>query len=138
VHLPECRAFLFYTYLKGVPTMANLILKNGSFYRDGEKVPLEFGNKEQIKMLKKIKELSGDGVLAKVDEDELISLEYVCLCGTPFRKQYTYDQWNEFQHDKFICAGCDLKYFLDGEVFNPFVVVKLDKKKASRKEVSNG
>lgn len=32
--------------------MANLFLKNGSFYDStGAKVPLEFGNKEQIKLL---------------------------------------------------------------------------------------
>jgi hypothetical protein len=117
-----------------------MTLKNGTFYKDGVKVPIEFGNKEQIALLEESQELMGDGVLARIDEsgdDDHTALEYQCICGTWFRRDYDLNTWNDLQHDTFICTGCGLHYVLDGESFNPFVVVRFDsrhmkKQKAKR------
>jgi hypothetical protein len=105
--------------------------KNGSFYRSGEKVPIEFGNKDQLALMRKAEALK-DGVIAFLDEsgdDDSTIIRYTCMCGTCFEKQYTYTEWNEFKKDKFTCLGCGIKYLLDGEQHDPTVIVKFDKTK---------
>jgi hypothetical protein len=106
--------------------------KAGKFYNEvGDAIPLEFGNKDQIDLMKKAEALN-EGVLAYIDEsgdDDETALEYTCLCGCRFRREYKLAEWNEFQKDNFTCAGCGCKYILDGEKFDPFVIVKFDKSK---------
>ena len=69
--------------------MANLLIKNGKFYnKEGEIVPLEFGNVEQIRAIKeheqKIEELKGDGYEIEVDFEVTVeaSAKFRCTCGS--------------------------------------------------------
>jgi hypothetical protein len=123
-----------------------LTLNNGKFFEDGKPVPLEFGNKDQLKMLAKATELAGDGVLARHTEfgeagEGSVTIEYMCMCGTNFERQYSFLDWNALQTDKFTCAGCGIKYLLDGESFEPFILVKFEnikKKKSVKEGIGNG
>lgn len=108
----------------------SMTFKNGSFYLNGEKVPLEFGNKDQLALMNKAEALK-EGALAYVDfssDDDDTALEYTCLCGCRFRREYKIEEWNELQKDKFRCKDCDMKYIIDGEKYEHFVIVRFDKK----------
>jgi len=79
-----------------------MTLKHGSFYKDGIKVPIEFGNNEQIQLLKTAEILRNEGTMC---------LEhFVCLCG--WHNDLTEMEFGE----KFRCKMCSQKYiFLEDE-----------------------
>lgn len=59
-----------------------MTLIGGKFYKDGQNIPIEFGNKEQIQLLEKAAALNGDGVaIAIVSLPNGISTYFNCLCG---------------------------------------------------------
>lgn len=60
-----------------------MTLRNGKFYdADGQMVPLEFGNKEQIQLLNLASALNGDGVcLDMLGTVEACQFNFRCLCG---------------------------------------------------------
>lgn len=67
----------------------SLEIKNGKFYRDGLVEPIQFGNRDQIKLmqqhLKDYEELIGDGVLIDYEIEEITTykatMDYKCSCG---------------------------------------------------------
>ena len=102
-------------------------LINGKFYEGGKEVRLEFGNKEQIRLLnqvdKKIKELKGDGLFVCFDEITMVtvSIDFDCVCGVAldFGKaefdEIDYNRINVFDHfngKKTTCRNCKRKYIL--------------------------
>lgn len=64
-----------------------MILKSGKFYDEaGNVVPLEFGNKEQIKLMDMASALSGGGVcLQLIGSKETTEFVFQCLCGVLHR-----------------------------------------------------
>jgi hypothetical protein len=59
-------------------------LKNGKFYKDGKEVPIEIGNKEQIKLLRNALKDLDKGVEIDLRIDEIVkyttSFSYTCPC----------------------------------------------------------
>jgi predicted nucleic acid-binding Zn ribbon protein len=66
-----------------------MTLRDGKFYNGGQVVPLEFGNKEQIRLIqeaeKALTALSGDGLIVEPNIEEEItysaSYYFKCVCG---------------------------------------------------------
>jgi len=62
-------------------------LIEGKFYEGDKVIPLEFGNKEQIRIIAEqqriVDELNGDGLVVDPDIEEVIkvSVSTKCLCG---------------------------------------------------------
>jgi hypothetical protein len=110
-----------------------MTLKNGKFWKNGSIVHIEHGNKEQIYLLDKVSKLMDVGILARVYDgyidDQNTSVSFKCVCGTDYRKEFTSNEFNQFTTDIFKCASCDLEYIIDGEEYEPFVVVKLKNKR---------
>jgi hypothetical protein len=80
-----------------------MTLNRGKFLKDGRPVPLEFGNAEQINLLKKAEALA-EGVLC-IDR-------FHCLCG------YVFTSFRNTDLDlvKIIkCPTCSLRYKVDTE-----------------------
>lgn len=113
-------------------------LINGKFYEGGKEVPLEFGNKEQIRLLnqvnEKIEELKGDGLFVDVDEIPMVkvSIDFDCVCGVALDfgeaefDKIDYDRMNILDHfngKKTTCRKCKRKYILqksDGDLVVKF------------------
>lgn len=78
--------------------------KNGKFYNEaGNVVPVEFGNKEQLKIIEKVKELR-DGVLCIGP--------ITCLCGEENKTAFEADLI-------FSCPSCKQRYkffYYDDEI----------------------
>lgn len=64
-----------------------LKIKDGKFWRDGQLVPMEIGNKEQIELLQwtqsLIEELAKEGIMPNfISEDPKIdTIQFKCPCG---------------------------------------------------------
>jgi collagenase-like PrtC family protease len=64
-----------------------MILKNGKFYDGDKEVPLEFGNKEQIKLLREVDRraemLQGEGLEIEIVGEEKWTLmaQFRCICS---------------------------------------------------------
>lgn len=64
-----------------------ITLKHGKFFKDGEPMPLEFGNREQIDLLNRSKELLEFGEMLDLelvgDGKKITGFEHAirCLCG---------------------------------------------------------
>lgn len=64
-----------------------MILRDGKFYEGNVLVPLEFGNKEQIRLMNEAKEhieaLKGDGleVDVQIETKYFANIDLKCLCG---------------------------------------------------------
>lgn len=109
-----------------------MTLKEGKFYKDGERYPIEFGNKDQLQLLDKVQALMHDGCLLRgnTDEDldgeiEEVEYKYICVCGHITKKKYSYEENLELEIDKFKCA-CNLSYKIEPCDFSEFfVVIKL-------------
>jgi hypothetical protein len=95
-----------------------LELVDGKFYRDGVPEPLEFGNKEQIKLMNQAKEtlesLMGDGLVVEPDFEITVTgvIRFKCPCG-----QHVYfetDGEDELQCDfeglESKCRKCQREY----------------------------
>jgi len=108
-----------------------LTLKQGKFYdQDGNNVPLEFGNKEQIKLLERVQDLRTEGRLLRgwYDKDidgeiEHVSYSFQCICGKRTELKFTYEENNELETHKFTCNKCEIKYILEACDFSEFYAV---------------
>lgn len=82
---------------------SKLSLKDGKFYREGKPVPLEFGNWEQIKLIKEKQErlaaINGEGMPIEVWVDEVV----------------TYTAKTDFR-----CIKCDKFVYVDDEISDEF------------------
>jgi hypothetical protein len=114
-----------------------MILKDGKFWDNGKVVPIEFGNKEQIRLmtyaLDELKALETDGIEIDPDFEEMIvaSYQFKCICGSWVRFSEVeaddkLDAIAKFIGQKRSCK-CKKKYKIeqseDGEI-----VIKYDKK----------
>ena len=111
---------------------SDLIIKDGKFMRDGEIVPIEIGNAEQIALLKKYKKaregdididysIDGNG---KIEVE--ISLECI-FCDSRVSKEktvnvdisggsvYNNDFDGAFDGDFFSCTKCGAKYTMGND-----------------------
>ena len=109
-------------------------LIEGKFYEGDRVIPIEFGNKEQIKLINEAKrtmdELTGDGMVVYPDIEEVVkvSVSIKCVCGGGV---YFHDREigndddviEEMQGNIASCGKCRKKYVLD--VFGGDLVVKL-------------
>jgi hypothetical protein len=65
----------------------SLILRNGKFYDGDKEVPPEFGNKEQIKIIREqerlVEDLKGEGLEIEIEAEEkwTLSAHFKCICG---------------------------------------------------------
>jgi hypothetical protein len=105
--------------------MGELTIKNGKFYRDGEVVKPEFGNKEQIALMEQWRKELEKGILVtpKIEEKTIynLSVSWECLCGrlneTTYHEQYEdwepdNDDIKDFIGDEVCCESCDKEYEL--------------------------
>lgn len=114
-----------------------LKLKNGKFFRDGNPVPLEFGNQEQIDLMKaELSKLApeivedseeDDGKNSSVEVDVHIeetttytaSVSLKCSCGAYVRwSGYEPTEWedeatDDLQDEKERCRTCHKEYRLE-------------------------
>ena len=112
-----------------------MVLRNGKFYEGDVLVPLEFGNKLQLKLIEKVEALREGDVLADVDDGlpgERFAISHTCVCGTRYRHEFTYSYWNRTMKQKanYLC-DCGLRFDLDGLKHSPFVTVKLIEKETT-------
>ena len=121
----------------------DIVLKNGSFYKAGIKVPLEFGNKEQIKLIEAVKQLKEEGALPAfiLDDtgDRLIGLSLQCVCGS--KVQCTWEDIEDGGGESLIgeklkCRGCDFTYVICEDEYG-FKYFKIAEEK-KRKGVARG
>jgi hypothetical protein len=67
--------------------MSEITVKKDGLYQNGKKLKLEFGNDEQLKVLKKhekkVSDLRGQGLLLNLNHEIslCIDVRYKCLCG---------------------------------------------------------
>lgn len=99
-----------------------MTLKDGKFYEGGQVVPLEFGNKEQIRLTNEakqhIEDLKGDGLLVEVEIETTYTakVNFKCTCGQTVWLETELDDEN---HSKDLvgeitsCRHCKAKYELD-------------------------
>lgn len=107
-------------------------LAGGKFYdSDGNEVPPEFGNKEQIRLIKqaerRAEQLQGDGIYADFEETLHISFSFICICGggnISFEDQFpttTYDQMDIIGWSTG-CFNCGRKYHIELDEYSDPVV----------------
>lgn len=99
----------------------SLILKDGKFYRDGVFEPLEFGNKDQIKIIRDSLRLANQllttGVPVDVEFESVITakVEFRCQCGQLvwFEREVDYDEdYKNLYGVTSSCLKCKTKYIL--------------------------
>lgn len=114
-----------------------MILKDGKFWNNGEVVPIEFGNKEQIRLMTNalgdLKALENDGIEIDPDFEEKVvaSYNFKCVCGSWVRFSEVEADDEQDALKEFIgqtrCCKCKKKYKIEqseeGEI-----VIKYDKK----------
>ena len=102
-------------------------LKQGKFYNDGEPMPLEIGNIDQINLIARYNEVRDEGVEAYRDywsHETDILLCHSCVCGHRISKQVTVEEMDEaFTLSK----GCDcgLEYVFYGLETDVTIMVRL-------------
>lgn len=69
-------------------------VKNGKFFKGEQEVPIEHGNLEQIKLLKRIEEMQ-DGFDPEITIKKLIKMEFKCVCGA----NNEFDSFSELDED---------------------------------------
>lgn len=101
--------------------MEKLTLRNGKFYRGNEIVPLEFGNKEQIKLIeqayKRMSEFrSEDGgeVDVTVETKYEAYLRFQCACGSYVSECNDIDDEDDYREltGDIQCRNCKQTYSL--------------------------
>lgn len=120
-----------------------MILRDGKFYEGDTVVPLEFGNKEQIRLIDAVKQLKEEGALPAFiwnhKHDRIIGYYLQCVCG--HRVQCVWEDIEDGGGDSLIgeklkCSGCEFTYEIceDEYGFKFFKIVESRKKKG----VANG
>lgn len=102
-----------------------LEIKNGKFYRDGELIPTEIGNKEQIELMKKeleyITALNNDGISIDVEVEEVITYRasghFRCKCGKILLFEShefdgEYDSLEGLNETEKTCRNCNKTYII--------------------------
>lgn len=118
---PRIKAFIYIPFWGGLALQAEperdfyfmMTLKDGRFYKDGQPYPIEFGNKDQILLIEKVKQLKGVGISPRLifDDQTMIidTARLLCVCGSTI-------ELKGFEEGQIIrCTGCKFTYkvFLD-------------------------
>lgn len=118
--------------------MENLVLRGGKFYRGSEIVPLEFGNIEQINLIRKqekiLNAINGEGLILDVWVDQVttytVKADFVCTeCNT----RLWIDEEVDDEDDKaeilgeHSCHHCKAKYKISMNKEGEYVVKSLKK-----------
>lgn len=108
-----------------------LTFKRGKFYRDGIQEPLEFGNKDQIRIIENVKQLREEGAVPAYILDDtqklFIGIRLRCVCGGDISAVWkTQDELNSLIGGKIKCTGCDFTYQICEDDFD-FLFFKLVK-----------
>jgi len=104
-----------------------ITLKHGKFFKDGEPMPLEFGNKEQIKILERVERLKTEG--EEIDQEFITNEACTEIIGTEWAIRCVCGDLVFFKADKKIIdlkstCSCGLTFVNDKD---DFMVVKLKK-----------
>lgn len=112
-----------------------MTIKNGKFFKDGVQVPIEHGNKEQIKVLKRIEEMS-NGFTPQIEIVKRVSMLFTCVCGAA----NNFDDFTEMEngddpdaiilHEKDHCYNCGLEYKVIVDYEQDGLMLKMIPKKA--------
>lgn len=92
-----------------------MTLIDGKFFNDGQPYPLEFGNKEQIKLIDTVSLFKNDGVIPTLIFDEaksfICGLNLKCVCGGEAKLLWETES-ESYETDGTIvkCSGCSYKY----------------------------
>lgn len=123
--------------------IAGMTVKNGKFFKDDKEVPIEHGNKEQIKLLARVQAYIDEGEYPTIREVRKIECVSRCPCGAIF--EFSDLELEESDHIDMLagntvrCHNCNLEYKLccDG---NGDLVVKMmpNKKVLTKVEEKNG
>lgn len=109
----------------------SLRLKSGKFYDDaGNVVPLEFGNKEQIKLIQdeenRIACFSGEGLPIAIDIDERVvydfQIRFNCVCGKLLHRDHESEESDDFSGlltRTISCADCKRRYLAEIDPDDP-------------------
>lgn len=118
------------------PTTKPLRLRDGKFYRGDEEVPLEFGNKEQIALIKKAEQyaewLSGDGLEVDPEITYRATVDIECICGDQVyfseveHEEYEQSAIDGLLGDEATCRSCKREYVITGDGVG-YLIVKLKK-----------
>lgn len=111
-------------------------LINGKFYEGDKLVPLEFGNKEQIHLIREAEKLSnllnGNGLTVDPEIETTITanVNFRCICGKLvhfYERELTKerDAHKELKGEICKCNNCQRKYVLD--IYDKELVVKIRK-----------
>jgi hypothetical protein len=116
-------------------------LIDGKFYKDGKCVPLEFGNKEQIELIKKFDDLTeamkSDGiVLAEHLWIEDIDGNYIqiiapCVCGREFEINFPASEQGPPIRHRSKCS-CNKEYVVFESEWTDMPCIKFYKQKKSK------
>jgi len=96
-----------------------MTLLNGKFYKDGEVVPVEFGNNEQIKLIrdqeKRIEMFNGDGLEVDVEHEIEVTAytHFKCICGKQINMEASASSDDDFEcleGKKSTCGACKRAY----------------------------
>jgi hypothetical protein len=85
--------------------MSKLTYQNGKFYREGKEVPPEFGNPEQIALLKKIQSQMENGVEASIFIEDFSEYEIHCRFQCPkcfipnYHKSERFEEYHPTKED---------------------------------------
>lgn len=99
-----------------------MTLRNGKFYEGDQVVPLEFGNKEQIRLMNEAKEvieaLKGDGLEVDVCVKTQYTAEadFKCTCGQTVWFEVEMDDEDDFDDlngEETSCPKCKARYKLE-------------------------
>lgn len=90
--------------------MGGMTLNRGKFYKDGVQVPLEFGNKEQIRLLQKGEEFK-KGFWVPLGT-------FNCLCGYQI-------SLTDFRNGKTVCYKCYNIYLMQEDEEDGSLIIKL-------------
>jgi hypothetical protein len=94
--------------------MSKLTYQNGKFYREGKEVPPEFGNPEQIALLKKIQFQMENGVPVSVEIEEYSEYEIWCSFKCP--KCFSENHFESSRFETWEPDRNDIKEFLEDEI----------------------
>ena len=92
-----------------------MTLKDGKFFKDGQPYPLEFGNKDQLSLIEKVKSVREEGAVPQqLEEDgEFVGIRLTCVCGDHVQVDFnSLDDFYEAEGKKVKCPGCKFRYIV--------------------------
>lgn len=107
-----------------------MTLRNGKFFKDDQPYPLEFGNKDQIKLIDAVNQLKKEGAVPGLIFDEaqkfICGIQLICVCGSTISCNWeTEEEGEEIEGTKVKCPGCNFTFKVCADEYN-FLFFKID------------